>query len=155
MHFPVTLPERPARPPGWLLCLRLIPSFAANYFMPSFELSVEIQLSDCLWSLHNWGGDKGRGREDWEGWGRDRKSWGKHFLAVRYEKFHWGRTLFALNVGFLNMSTHKLTNLKKRVVQHLALCLFVFCVRGRWEHIYHSDVCLLNIRLQPQTFQIN
>lgn len=47
-------------PERWSPCLRLIPSFATNYFMPLFELSVEIQLSGSLCSLQDWGGDEGR-----------------------------------------------------------------------------------------------
>lgn len=82
VHFPVTLLERPASLERRALCLRLIPSLAANYFMLSFELSVEIQLSDCLCSLHNWGGDKGMGEE-----GRTEMA-ETRFLAVR----HRGKT---------------------------------------------------------------
>lgn len=58
--FPVALPERPAWPERWSPRLRLILVFAANYFMPSFELSDEIQLSGSLCSLQDWGGDEGR-----------------------------------------------------------------------------------------------
>lgn len=99
MHFPVTLLERPASLERRALCLRLIPSLAANYFMLSFELSVEIQLSDCLCSLHNWGGDKGMGEEGrTEMAERDRKSRGKHAFWLWDTEGKPASCLFAVNV---------------------------------------------------------
>lgn len=63
MHFPPSHSHKDLPgPKRWSPCLRLFQRFVANYFMPPFELSVEIQLSGPLCSLQDWGGDEGRGR---------------------------------------------------------------------------------------------
>lgn len=63
----------------------MIPRIVANYFMPPFEPSAEIQLSGPLCSVQDWREDNGRGQL--EGLRESITARKTHYLAKRLKEF--------------------------------------------------------------------